>query len=58
MANKPIQPRLHETTHAYLNDLAKTGTYGANPSDVARGLIEEGIRKAIADGIIVARTAE
>jgi len=55
MANKKIEPRLLPITHAYLQDLAETGTYGSNATDVARSLIEEGIRRAIADKIINVR---
>ena len=53
--NKPIQPRLPSATHAYLQDLAATGAYGSNPTDVARTLIEEGIRSALAQKIIQVR---
>jgi hypothetical protein len=42
MANKKVEPRLLPETHEYLQDLVETGTYGTNPTDVARGLIEEG----------------
>jgi hypothetical protein len=55
MANKKIEPRLAPIMHAYLDDLVAIGAYGANPSDVARTLIEEGIRKAIAQRVIKAR---
>ncbi len=53
--NKPVQPRIPPITHAYLQDLADTGAYGSNPTDVARTLIEGGIRKALADKIIKVR---
>ena len=56
--NKPIQPRLTPATHAYLQDLADTGAYGSNPTDVARTLIEEGIRGALASKVIEVRHAE
>ncbi len=53
--NKPVHPRLPPTTHGYLQDLVDTGAYGSNPTDVARTLIEEGIRKALAEKIIKTR---
>jgi hypothetical protein len=56
-ANRKIEPRLAATTHAYLQDLADTGAFGSNPTDVARTLIEEGIRRALAEGIISVRSA-
>lgn len=55
MANKKPQPRLAPETLAYLQDLAETGAYGKNPSDVARTLIEFGIREALTRGIISVR---
>ena len=53
--NKPIHVRLPQIMHEYLQDLTDTGAYGANPTDVARTLIEEGVRKALADKIIEVR---
>ena len=53
--NKSIQPRLPPAAHAYLQDLVDTGAYGSNPTDVARTLIEEGIRRALGQGIIEVR---
>jgi hypothetical protein len=41
--------------HAYLQDLVDIGAYGSTPSDVARALIEEGIRRAISQGVIEKR---
>jgi hypothetical protein len=55
MANKKTEPRLPPITHKYLQDLADTGAYGKTPSDVARTLIEAGIRDALAKGIITVR---
>jgi len=56
MATNPkIQPRLLPETLAYLEDLLDTGAYGKNLSDVARSLIEAGIRQALADKIISVR---
>ena len=57
-ANKPVHPRLQPITHEYLQDLVDTGAYGSNPSDVARTLIEEGIRRALAQNIIAVRDAK
>jgi hypothetical protein len=56
--NDKIQPRLPPILHAYLEDLADTGMYGKSPSDVARSLIEEGIRRAVADKVIDKRSAK
>lgn len=58
MANEKVQPRLAPTTHAYLRDLVKTGAYGTTPSDVARTLIETGIRDALAKNIISVRSGD
>lgn len=55
MANRKVDVRLTPTTHEYLADLVAAGTHGSNATDVARTLIEEGIRKAISDGIITVR---
>lgn len=55
--NKPVHPRLQPITHQYLEDLVKTGAYGSNPTDVARTLIEQGIRQALADDLIEVRRA-
>ncbi len=51
-ANQKIQPRLQPEMHSYLQDLLDTGAYGKTLSDVARTLIEEGIRRAMAKNII------
>lgn len=53
--NKKVQPRLTEVQHLYLGDLVDTGLYGSNPTDVAKTLIESGIRRAIADRHITVR---
>lgn len=39
-------------TMAYLREIALTGTYGRKHTKVAKALIEEGIRRAIAGGLI------
>jgi hypothetical protein len=41
----------------YLRALAETGLYGKNPTEVARNLIEEGIRSAIQKNFILIRKA-
>ena len=43
--------------HAYLQDLVDIGAYGKDKSDVARTLIETGIRQALADQVINPRKA-
>ena len=35
-----------------LNDLYRTGLYGATPEEVARRLVEEGLRQCITAGTI------
>lgn len=57
-ANRKVQPRLAPETIAYLRDLAQICAYGTNQSDVARALIEAGIRDALAKGIIAVRRRE
>jgi hypothetical protein len=52
---RKVEPTLSPETYNYLLDLADTGGYGSNPTDVARTLIEEGIRRALADKIIAVR---
>jgi hypothetical protein len=47
--NKKVQPRLSPLMHKYLDDLVATRLYGGNPTDVARTLIEHGVKQAIAD---------
>ena len=44
--------------HAYLEDLAKLGAYGKGKSGVIRGFIEDGVRRALADKAIAARSVE
>jgi hypothetical protein len=45
-----LQVMLALRTHAFLELLAQKGTYGVNGPDVAKGLIEKGIRDAIKEG--------
>lgn len=54
-ANPKIQPRLLPEVHAYLQDLLDTGAFGSTLSDVARTLIEDGVRRALAERIIQVR---
>lgn len=42
-----LQVMLALKTHAFLDALASKGTHGTSPTDVARTLIEQGIRRAI-----------
>lgn len=53
--NKKVQPRLSNVQHLYLDDLVETGLYGSTPTDVAKTLIETGIRRAVAERHIVVR---
>jgi hypothetical protein len=41
-------------THAFLEVLARKGTHGTNATDVAKSLIEQGIRDAIKEGFLTA----
>jgi hypothetical protein len=41
-------------THAFLEVLARKGTHGTNANDVAKSLIEQGIRDAIKEGFLTA----
>jgi hypothetical protein len=43
------------TTWGYLDQLSKLGTHGTSVPDVAKTLIEEGIRQAIKDGFLKQR---
>jgi hypothetical protein len=45
-------------TVIYLKDLALTGTYGRRHTKVAKALIEEGIRRAISQGLISVQKGE
>ena len=48
-----LQLSMDKQTVDYLRDIAKTGTYGRTHPKVAKALIEEGVRRAIADGLIM-----
>ena len=43
---------MDKQTVDYLRTIAETGTYGRTHPKVAKALIEEGVRRAIANGLI------
>jgi hypothetical protein len=47
--NEKVQPRLAPLMHRYLDDLVATRLYGNTKTEVAKKLIEDGVRRAIAD---------
>jgi hypothetical protein len=53
MADTERRPiTLAVATWSYLDQLSKLGTHGTSVPDVAKTLIEEGIRQAIKDGFL------
>jgi hypothetical protein len=53
MADTDRRPlTLAVATWTYLDQLSKLGTHGTSVPDVAKTLIEEGIRQAIKDGFL------
>jgi hypothetical protein len=53
MADTDRRPiTLGNMTWEYLEELARQGTHGTSVTDVAKSLIEEGIRQAIKDGFL------
>ncbi len=53
MADTDRRPvTLAVATWSYLDQLSKLGTHGTSVPDVAKTLIEEGIRRAIKDGFL------
>jgi hypothetical protein len=53
MADTDRRPiTLAVATWEYLEELSKLGTHGTSVTDVAKTLIEEGIRQAIKDGFL------
>jgi hypothetical protein len=53
MADTDRRPiTLAVTSWGYLDQLSKLGTHGTSIPDVAKTLIEEGIRQAIKDGFL------
>jgi hypothetical protein len=58
MADTDRRPvTLAVTSWGYLEQLSKLGTHGTSIPDVAKTLIEEGIRQAIKDGFLKQRPA-
>jgi hypothetical protein len=56
MADTERRPvTLAVATWEYLEQLSKLGTHGTSVPDVAKTLIEEGIRQAIKDGFLKKR---
>jgi hypothetical protein len=55
--NKRLPVTLSPATHDYLASLALEGTHGTSVTDVAKTLIEEGIRQAIQNGFLNRRSA-
>jgi hypothetical protein len=53
--NDKVQPRLSPLMHSYLTDLVDTRLYGDTKTEVAKKLIEDGVRRAIADRHIEVR---
>lgn len=47
-----LQVMLSLKTHAYLARLGAKGTHGTDPTDAAKTLIEQGIRRAIREGFL------
>jgi hypothetical protein len=47
-----LQVALSLKTHAFLAVLVEKGTYGTSIPDVAKTLIEQGIRRAIREGFL------
>jgi hypothetical protein len=54
-AKQKAECRLSEINHAYLNDLAKLGAYGAGKAGVIRRFIENGIQEALERKVIAPR---
>ena len=54
--NKKVQPRLEPLMHAYLQDLVDASFFGRTRTAVAQRLIEDGIRRAIAERVIDRRS--
>lgn len=58
MADTERRPiTLAVATWSYLDQLSKLGTHGTSIPDVAKTLIEEGIRQAIKEGFLKQRPA-
>ena len=58
MADTDRRPvTLAVATWEFLDQLSKLGTHGTSVTDVAKTLIEEGIRQAIKDGFLKQRSS-
>lgn len=58
MASTERRPiTLAVSTWQYLEDLARQGTHGTSVPDVAKSLIEEGVRQAVREGFLKLRPA-
>ena len=58
MADTDRRPiTLAVVTWGYLDQLSKLGTHGTSVTDVAKTLIEDGIRQEIKDGFLKQRSA-
>ena len=55
MANDPVEVRLPPQMHEYLEELAAIGAFGGDKTKVARTFIEQGVQKALLDGLIEPR---
>lgn len=58
MANEPVEVRLPQVMHEYLDELAELGAFGSTKTAVARTFIEDGVQKALADKLIQPRRAQ
>lgn len=55
MANDPVEVRLPPLMHEYLEDLAAVAAFGSDKTKVARTFIEQGVQKALLDGLLKKR---
>jgi hypothetical protein len=55
--NPPVSLRLRPVILAYINDLARAGSYGKGRAGVMRRFIENGITRAVERGVIEKRDA-
>ena len=52
LKDKTLELILDPATISYLKMIAATGLYGSDATSVAIGLVDEGIRRAVAKGFI------
>lgn len=57
MASKPIPLRLRPIVVAYLDELERLGGYGKGRAGVIRRFVENGIAKAIRDGVLAKKNS-